>query len=85
MNLHPFDEVSANAKRKMEEGWTIYQQWNCHHCGVKQTMSDGNKFFTRGKCEECGEITDIRKDGCNFMAVSDGSFDAIASLLKDAK
>jgi hypothetical protein len=85
MNLHPFDEVAANAYRKTQEGWTIYQQWNCAHCGVKQTMSTSNKFFTSGKCEECGKITDIRKDGCNFMATSDGSFDAIASLLKDAK
>jgi|HubBroStandDraft_5_1064220.scaffolds.fasta_scaffold192676_2 hypothetical protein len=85
MNLHPFDTVVANADRKIAEGWKVYQQWNCSHCGVKQTMPDENKFYIRGRCEECGLETDIRKDGCNFMATSDGTFDAIASLLKDVK
>jgi rRNA maturation protein Nop10 len=67
---HPFDEVVANAERQIDHGWTVYQQFNCAHCGEKQTMSDPNKFFTQGKCEECGRVTDIRADGCNFMAVS---------------
>jgi hypothetical protein len=35
---------------------------------MKQTMPDQNKFYTHGKCEECSKITDIEKDGCNFMA-----------------
>jgi Zn finger protein HypA/HybF involved in hydrogenase expression len=83
MNLHPFNTVCANAERKIAEGWTVYQQWKCAHCGVKQTMPDKNKFYMRGKCEECGKETDIVKDGMNFMATSDGSFDAVASLLKD--
>ena len=70
MNLHPWNEVLANADRKIQEGWSVYQQWNCAHCGIKQTMSDKNKFFTRGKCEECGQKTDIKKDGHNFIAIS---------------
>ena len=68
MNSHPFDDVVANASSLIDEGWTIYQQWNCTHCGVKQTMPDENKFFTHGKCEECGKLTNIKKHGCNFMA-----------------
>jgi ribosomal protein S27E len=68
MNLHPFGEVEAHAKRKQQEGWTTYQQFNCAGCGAKQTMPDKNRFFARGKCEECGHVTDIVKDGCNFMA-----------------
>jgi hypothetical protein len=67
MKLHPFDIVSANARACVKGGWTIYQQWNCAHCGVKQTMPDANKFFERGLCEECGKETDIKRDGCNFM------------------
>ena len=85
MNLHPFDEVVANAERKIADGWKVYQQWNCTHCGTKQTMPDENKFFLSGRCEECGKLTNIKAHGCNFMATSDGTFDAIASLLKDAK
>jgi DNA-directed RNA polymerase subunit RPC12/RpoP len=70
MNLHPFWDVVSNAEKKMEEGWTVYQQFNCAKCGTKQTMPDEDKFYKRGRCEECGHETDIEKDGCNFMAVS---------------
>jgi transcription elongation factor Elf1 len=73
MNLHPFHEVAANAESKIAAGWDIYQQFNCAHCGMKQTMADKNKFFTLGNCEECGRQTDIVKDGCNFMATKQTS------------
>ena len=73
MNLHPFYEVAENAQRKIAEGWNVYEQFNCAHCGAKQTMSDPNRFHKKGKCEECGKVTDIEKDGCNFMAVSGGA------------
>ena len=68
MNLHPFDEVVKNAEARMREGWTVRQQFNCAGCGAKQTMSDVNIFHVRGRCEECGQVTDIQRDGCNFMA-----------------
>jgi len=68
MNIYPFDSVAKQARQKMAEGWTINQQFNCAYCGTKQTMDEANKFFTTGKCEECGLITDIQRDGCNFMA-----------------
>ena len=32
-------------------------------------MPDANVFFTTGLCEHCEAVTDIEKDGCNFMAV----------------
>ena len=72
MKLSPFKEVVKNAEVRIHGGWTIYQQWNCMHCGVKQTMPDENKFYTMGRCEECGRVTDIEANGCNFMAVSGG-------------
>jgi hypothetical protein len=68
VNLHPFREVAANAQNKIAEGWTTYQQFNCASCGAKQTMADANVFHKKGKCEECGAVTDIERDGCNFMA-----------------
>ena len=68
MNLHPFYEVAANVQRKIAEGWTTYQQFNCVYCGAKQTMPDANVFHKKGKCEECSQVTDIERDGCNFMA-----------------
>ena len=82
MNLHPFAEVADNAGRKIAEGWTVYQQWNCRHCGVKQTMPDENVFYRLGKCEECKRVTDIEADGCNFMATASVPEDVMQSLLK---
>jgi hypothetical protein len=82
MNLHPFEDVAANANRKIREGWTVYQQWNCRHCGSKQTMPDANVFYKLGKCEECNRVTDIEAEGCNFMATAGVSGDVMQSLLK---
>jgi len=68
MKLYPFSEVAVNAERQIAAGATIYQQWQCASCGVKQTMPDPNAFYTKGKCEECGKETNIANNGCNFMA-----------------
>lgn len=68
MKVSPFHEVAKNADARIKDGWDVYQQWNCAHCGVKQTMPTKNMFHHKGRCEECGKITDILKDGCNFMA-----------------
>lgn len=68
MKVHPWDEVIANAERKMAQGWTVYQQWNCEHCGAKQTMPDKDTFYLLGICEECEKTTDIKKCGHNFRA-----------------
>ena len=69
MNLHPFDEVVANAQRLILLGAQTFQQFNCQVCGTKQTMDEPDKFFTQGLCEECGGLTDIRKNGCNLLVM----------------
>ena len=71
MNLHPFDAVIANARQKMTEGWRVHLQFNCARCGVKQTFAEENYLSKTGRCEECGHITSLENDGCNFMAVKD--------------
>jgi hypothetical protein len=67
MKLHPFDDVAAYAAKWIAQGATIFQQFNCAHCGAKQTMDVPNKFFEQGKCEECGKVTNIKRKGCNFL------------------
>jgi hypothetical protein len=67
MKLHPWGEVIEQAKKYMGEGFSVHQQFNCAHCGAKQTMEIANTFHMLGKCEECGEITNIRRDGHNYM------------------
>jgi hypothetical protein len=67
MKLHPFRECAENAKEMMAKGATVHQQFNCASCGAKQTMDVPNVFYTSGRCEECSRITNIEKDGCNFL------------------
>ena len=67
MNLHPFYECAERADKLIQQGRDVYQQWNCAHCGAKQTMPDANHFYKLGDCEECGQRTCIEKDGCNYM------------------
>jgi hypothetical protein len=73
MNLHPFDEVVANARQRMSEGWEIHLQFNCAYCGTKQTFAEKNYFSGRGACEECGRVTSLMTNGCNFMAMKGGA------------
>ena len=69
MKLHPFAECAKRADQiiRASPAANVYQQWICAHCGVKQTMPDANKFYTFGRCEECGKQTDIQRDGMNYM------------------
>lgn len=69
MKTFPLKEAWEGAQAYMNEGFKIYQQFNCAKCRVKQTIDVPDRFFTRGKCEECGHITDLTKAGCNYMAI----------------
>jgi hypothetical protein len=66
MKIHPWQEVCAHANEVIGKGGDVYQQWNCQHCGAKQTMPDKNTFYMFGDCEECGKRTDIKTNGHNF-------------------
>lgn len=67
---YPLHEVAKGAEKKMEEGWTVFQKFSCRSCGSRQTMGTPNQFFTKGTCQECGAVTDIRIQGCNYMATN---------------
>ena len=66
---HPFDQVVDGAIEKMKDGMTVFQKFTCSKCGQRLTMDVPNKFFVEGTCDKCGTITDIRKQGCNYMAM----------------
>jgi hypothetical protein len=40
MKLYPFDERAAEARRIMQEGGTIFQQFNCQHCGANSAAGE---------------------------------------------
>ena len=71
MNLYPLKETAEAAQAWMAEGFHIHQQFICGGCKIKQTCAEEDRFFTHGKCEECGHVTDLTKAGCNYMAISE--------------
>jgi predicted RNA-binding Zn-ribbon protein involved in translation (DUF1610 family) len=66
---HPWDEVIKTATGQIEKGNDVYQKFTCANCGSRQTMETPNVFYTEGKCEECGHVTDIKKNGMNYMLI----------------
>jgi NAD-dependent SIR2 family protein deacetylase len=84
MNLYPWKEVIKAVENIIKTNGRelplselvgpdaivqVFQQWNCTHCGVKQTMPEANHFSMSGRCEECGKLTNIKKRGMNYMVV----------------
>ena len=46
---------------------TFYQKFSCGRCHERITMNEPNKLFMFGHCEHCGHVTDLKRDGCNYM------------------
>ena len=63
----PFEKVCAVAEEKAKDGWQVHQKFTCANCGQRLTMAEPNHFFETGDCDQCGTITDIRKQGCNYL------------------
>ncbi len=66
---HPFYETANAAERLIDEHTVVFQKWTCQHCGARETMADPDLFHTTGRCEECGLVTDIVANGCNYMVI----------------
>jgi hypothetical protein len=68
-NDYPLEECADAAGELIEQGHEVYQKFTCEKCGSRQTCDVPNVFYTSGKCEECSHITDMKKKGCNYLAV----------------
>jgi len=66
---HPFDEVAKTAEEKVKSGAIVYQKFTCAGCGQRLTIDEPNTFHRTGTCDQCDAVTDIEKDGCNYLAV----------------
>jgi len=84
MKLYPWNEIVASTNDLIKQGMECYQQFNCDHCGAKQTMDIPNMFYEIGTCEECGKDTNIKQHGMNFMvhARTPEAADALLKLMK---
>jgi len=69
----PFDEIAKAVEDHAKQGALCFQKWSCAHCKARQTMSLPNVLYRQGKCEECGKITQIDEQGCNYMLMLSSS------------
>jgi hypothetical protein len=65
---HPLLEVAASAQNVIENGGTVYQKFTCAGCGERLAMDEPNVFYETGTCDKCDTVTDIKAQGCNFVA-----------------
>ena len=68
----PFDEVVQRADELIRGGAKVYFKFTCEGCGARQTFDVPNVAYKTGKCEECGHITDIERNGMNYVLVYGG-------------
>lgn len=78
-----FHSCAAAANRQVQKGNKIHQKFWCANCGVAQYIEKENVFYAAGKCEECGHVSDLIKDGCNYLLIATGDnvIDAIFGSL----
>jgi hypothetical protein len=89
MSDHPFDQVIADVKELVgrRSRTVAFQKFTCQHCGARQTMANPNAFHTTGRCEECGLVTDIVANGCNYLLIKSNvkSAEEIIEALKEVR
>jgi hypothetical protein len=68
-NDYPIEQCAEKAEQYIRNGARIYQKFTCEKCGQRLTMDEPNVFYETGDCDQCGHVTDIRKNGCNYMMV----------------
>lgn len=69
-NDFPFNEVVAKAYSLKQQGFHVYQKFTCRGCGQRLTIEEPNVFYTTGSCDKCPAITDIEKQGCNYLVIT---------------
>jgi hypothetical protein len=71
----PFDEISKACEKIISQGHTIHQKFTCSGCKSRLTIDEPNVLYTTGTCDKCETVTDIQKQGCNYMVIiSSGRF-----------
>ena len=79
---HLFNVCAEAAEKLVNDGHLVFQKFTCDNCRARQTISEPNKFFTTGECQECGHVTDIVKRGCNYLLIMCSTPEAKLRMLK---
>jgi hypothetical protein len=68
---YPMDDILTEVNKVLENpNVSVYQKFTCAGCGNRLTIEEPNTFYTSGKCDKCEAITDIKKDGYNFLVIA---------------
>lgn len=74
-NDYPVDVIVESMTRQVKRGAVTFMKWTCAGCGERVTANEPDKVYLTAQHEErsdgssCGAITDVQKQGCNFMFV----------------
>jgi hypothetical protein len=82
-NDHPFEVIAEAVKAHALAGRECFQKFTCAKCGQRLTMEDPNVLYTKGHCDKCGHMTDIKAQGCNYLlAARNVTSEEVADLLR---
>lgn len=68
----PLDEIAQAVQEHIDNGCLIFQKFTCAGCGQRLVIDIPNRLYTSGNCDKCGHVTDIQKQGCNYMLIKSG-------------
>lgn len=74
-NDYPFEEICEFVENHIHNGCTCYQKFTCSNCGQRLTIDIPNVLYTSGTCDKCEHVTDIAKQGCNYLLIAGGNYD----------
>ena len=70
MKLKPFNEVLQSANEYAAAGITTHQRFQCEACGNDTLgIAEPNTFYEYALCDKCNHVTNLRKNGCNFLII----------------
>lgn len=78
---HPFAEIVEAVDRHVSQGRKCFQKFTCAKCKQRLTMEEPNILYKAGHCDNCGHVTDIEKQGCNYLMHIEGA-DKTEAFLK---
>ena len=64
---YPFTEIAEAIWKHAMDGNECFQKFTCANCGTRLTIDEPNVMYRTGHCDKCGHITDIEKQGCNYL------------------
>jgi hypothetical protein len=89
-NDFPFDECTKAAHAYAKQGCIVIQKWTCAGCGARLQGSPFH-WTENGRCDEadgkmgCGHVTNIRKQGCNYMLMQTTNREFVEELKAAAR